>query len=157
MIVSFLVALYFAFVHARTGLPALNEWQQLTFGVFFTTFCWILATYITQPTDRRVLYDFYQKVRPGGPGWSRIVREAEAAGHPIAGPEDRSWQVPLGILCMLLGSMAVYSTLFATGYWIYGNLGLASLLTALAVATTLILIRLWGRLIRKSKAIKVAR
>lgn len=156
MVVSFLVALYFAFVHARTGLPALNDWQQLTFGVIFTTICWVLATYLTQPTDRRVLYHFYRKIRPGGPGWRRIVREAEAAGQPIEGPEGRAWQVPLGILCMLLACVAVYSTLFATGYWIYGYVGLATLITGVAVVSTLILIRLWSRLLSNNEFQKEA-
>jgi SSS family solute:Na+ symporter len=59
---------------------------------------------------------------------------------------SKSWDVPTGILCMLLGSVAIYSALFATGHWIYGNNVTASLLTGLAVVSAFILTKAWKRL-----------
>ena len=39
-----------------------------------------------------------------------------------SGNDDKTWSVPLGILCMLCGCLAIYSLLFSTGYFIYGEL-----------------------------------
>ena len=36
--------------------------------------------------------------------------------------EEKEWIVPRGILCMILGCFAIYSALFSTGYFIYGEL-----------------------------------
>jgi hypothetical protein len=49
------------------------------------------------------------------------------------------------ILCMLIGCAAVYSALLATGYWIYGSLTAAALLTALAAGCTTALLITWKR------------
>jgi hypothetical protein len=35
---------------------------------------------------------------------------------------EKEWIVPSGILCMILGCFAIYSALFSTGYFIYGEL-----------------------------------
>ena len=35
--------------------------------------------------------------------------------------KPEGWNVPTGILCMLLGAFAIYAALFSTGYFIYGN------------------------------------
>jgi solute:Na+ symporter, SSS family len=45
---------------------------------------------------------------------------------------------------MTAGVLAVYSALFATGYWIYGRWSLAALLTVVAVAAAVTLARIWG-------------
>ena len=59
------------------------------------------------------------------------------------------WTVPLGILCMLAGSILVYSALAATGLYLYGNLPSAVTLTVLVVLSALFLARTWRRVIRK--------
>jgi len=44
MVISFLVAVYFEFIHDSLGLPVLIEWQRLVIGVGITTIGWILVT-----------------------------------------------------------------------------------------------------------------
>ena len=44
---------------------------------------------------------------------------------------------------MLAGSLAVYSSLFATGYFLYGKQGLALFLALVAVASTVVLFKIW--------------
>ena len=44
---------------------------------------------------------------------------------------------------MLAGSLAVYSSLFATGYFFYGRRGLALFLALVAIASTAVLFRIW--------------
>jgi len=137
MIVSFVVAVIFQNVDWSDHL-------KLVTGVGITTVAWVLVTLLTPPTDERTLRSFYRRTRPGGPGWRAVIRAAEADGDPIEQPGAR-WTVPLGILCMVAGCFAVYSALFATGYWLYGNYVPAAILTVVAVLAAVFLLRVWGR------------
>jgi hypothetical protein len=47
---------------------------------------------------------------------------------------------------MLLGCVMIYSTMFATGYYIYGRINLAVGLTFLALLSTFLLIRIWKKI-----------
>ena len=143
MTVSFVVALYFQFIHAGTNLPALEDWQKLTIGVAITTIAWVLVTLLTAPTDRKTLLNFYRIARPGGPGWLTVLKQADAGD---AAGLDTRWDVPTGILCMFLSCVAVYSALLGTGCWIYSNYTPAILLTITTAASTALLVRAWRKL-----------
>lgn len=143
MIVSFLIALYFRFWHASTGLPVLNSWQELLTGVVITTIVWVMVTYLTRPTSEDTLVSFCMKIRPGGPGWVRIREMADRRGVKISDIEDKSWRVPQGIYCMVLGCIVIYGILLATGYWIYGNILPASILTVIVVVASFALKTAW--------------
>jgi len=147
MVVSFLLAIYFRFFHERLGLPHLEDWMQLLLTIGITTACWLAVTYLTRPVSQDTLVSFCKAVRPGGPGWARITAVMEQDGDlPAAGP----WQVPQGILCMVLGCIAIYAALFSTGYLIYGRYGLGGALAVVAVAASLLLARQWKFLIKES-------
>ncbi|MDY0355918.1 MAG: sodium:solute symporter family protein [Sedimentisphaerales bacterium] len=145
MVVSFLVACWFQFVHDRVGLPALESWQVLVLGVAITTAAWLLVTFLTRPTERRTLVDFYRLVRPGGPGWAGVVRDA-AFQADATESDPLAWDVPRGILCMVLGCIVVYASLFAIGSWIYANYAPAVILTVSAIVAAALLIKVWSRL-----------
>ncbi len=115
---------------------------KLVFGVLVTSFVSIFVALATSPADTETLREFYRKTRPGGPGWRRVVEEARRDGETLDDP-DAAWQVPKGILGMLLGCGAVYSALFATGMWIYGNTMPALILTVAAIVCTAVLIVMW--------------
>ncbi|MGB3777335.1 MAG: Na+:solute symporter, partial [Tunicatimonas sp.] len=115
-----------------------------------TTVGWLTVTFLTPPTDRATLRQFYRLVHPGGPGWKPIVEEAQQAGEPLEEP-NAAWDVPWGILCMFLGVTAVYSTLFATGQWIYGRYTLAIVLTAVAASAAFLLFKAWTRISTQSE------
>ena len=149
MVVSFLAAVYFRFLHGLTGLPKISDWAQLVIGVVVTTCGWLIVTFLTKPTEEKVLLSFYRKLRPGGPGWRAFLERAKAVGESSGGLEA-AWRVPRGILCMFLGCVAVYSVLFATGYWIYSKTLPAVILSATAVVSTILLFRLWGWVVRDS-------
>ena len=53
-----------------------------------------------------------------------------------------------GILCMVLGCVAIYGALFATGYWLYGQYGLASVTTVVALAAAVALAKAWPKLLQ---------
>ncbi len=136
MIVSFAIAMIFAF----TDGFGLEAWQQLLVGVVITTAAWVAAAFLFSPTDDETLKAFYLKIRPGGRGWTRIVTQIE---------EDTSGDgadFPQAILAMILGAGAIYGALFATGYFLYGQVTLASVVTAVALACAYGLLRIWPRL-----------
>ncbi|MCP4709299.1 MAG: Na+:solute symporter [Planctomycetes bacterium] len=145
MVVSFVVACYFEFAHARLGMAELESWQKLIIGVSITTAAWLLVTLITKPADEKTLRSFYRLVKPGGPGWKIVLQRAQADNDPIE-EGGKGWDVPMGILCMVFGCLAVYSTLFATGYWIYGNQMPAIILTVVAVVSAVVLVKTWSKL-----------
>jgi Na+/proline symporter len=140
MVVSFAVALFFQFV--ETGL---SSHLQLVTGVAITSVCWIGVTLITSPSNHETLRDFLRLVNPGGPGWRAVESEASKRGEPIHS-ETRAWDVPTGILCMVLGCLTVYGALFATGYFLYGNVVASTGLGAVTVISAYLLVRGWRRL-----------
>lgn len=145
MVVSFTVAVYLQVIHPSTGLPGFSSHVQLLIGVTITTASWMTVTILTKPADTNTLRSFYRLVRPGGPGWKKVV-DAAREEHDLFEEDEARWDVPTGILCMVLGCFAVYSTLFAVGFWIYGNYLLASLLSLLAAVSIYTLARTWRKL-----------
>lgn len=120
MIVSFVLAVYLQLIHTELGFETISSSMQLLIGVGVTTLSWILVTLYTKPESEEVLLDFYQKVHPGGPGWKHVLDVAESKGKKIIGKKEK-WDVPNGLLCMLFGTLSVYSILFSIGSLIYGN------------------------------------
>ncbi len=140
MVVSFAVAVYFE-VFGPAGLAA---WEKIVLGVGITTVAWLAVTLLTRPTDEATLRRFCRRVRPGGPGWAAVARRAAADGDPLAAGTT-AWNVPFEILCATIGCVAVYAAVLATGYWIYSEYLPAVILTALAVAAGVGLLKTWTR------------
>lgn len=121
------------------------EWADLPFIMVVTSIIWLTATFVTQPESKEVLRSFYLKIQPGGPGWKKIVDEADAENVEIVKSNEK-WSVPAGITAMLLGVVLIYSIMFATGYWIYQETQLALILTGVALVSGFFLIKAWGRI-----------
>ncbi len=121
------------------------QWAEYPFVVLTTTIIWLAATFMTQPESKQVLQSFYKKIQPGGPGWSKVVNEAEAENTDIVNSKEK-WSVPSGISAMLLGCVLIYSCMFATGYWIYGKTTQAIILTGVAIVSGLLLARAWNKM-----------
>jgi Na+/proline symporter len=109
---SFVVALGF-FIAGKTG-HGVADHVSLIITVATTTLVWMVVTYLAQPTERSTLVRFYRLVRPAGPGWNGIREEAGV------GPSPDSFSNSL--LGWILGIAFIYSALFGTGSFIYGNL-----------------------------------
>ena len=145
MIISFLVALYLQIVHPRLGFDPLSAESQLIIGVTITTFSWVLITYLTPGEDKKVLRDFYRKIQPGGRGWKKVVDEAKEDGIDLKGKKE-AWDVPTGILCMILGCFFVYSILFSIGYFLYSEFYFATILLTVSIISLILLQKAWKRL-----------
>ena len=84
--------------------------------VLFTTVVWLIITFLTKPDSTETLIEFCKKTNPGGPGWAKIKNEAVSKNISFNSENNNeTWSVPLGILCMLCGCLAIYSILFSTG------------------------------------------
>ena len=141
MIVSFLVALAFEFIIPNS----FSVEQKLIIGVTITTISWLIVTMVTPPSSMDTLQNFYKKIQPGGPGWKKIVKESENSGVIISGKKEK-WDVPSGILCMVFGSISVYSVLFAVGYLLYSKTALGLMFVIISIISVVILMKFWKRL-----------
>ncbi len=131
------------FFASETGV--FPDWTEYIFVVVITTIIWLGATFLTQPESKEVLRNFYLKIQPGGPGWEKVIKEATADNEKIVNTDEK-WSVPSGITAMILGCILIYTCMFATGYWIYGDHTLAMILTGLAIASGYLLTRVWNKM-----------
>ena len=121
------------------------DWLEYPLVVLFTSIIWIGVTYMTQPESDEVLRRFYKKIQPGGPGWVKVINKAKKDKVKLY-KKDGSWNVPSGILAMLLGCGLIYSIMFATGYWIYGQYITASTFTMSSLIFGIFLIKIWKKI-----------
>ena len=145
MVVSFVIALYMELLHPALGGNPLDGTTQLLLGVGITTICWVGVTLLTHPEDEDVLYSFIEKINPGGPGWKSVHERAAASGKKLT-ISKQAWNVPTGILCMLFGSLMIYSLMFSTGYFLYGDHSLALQVGGLALLSFGGLFYFWKKL-----------
>lgn len=143
--ISFLVALYFQFLHPTR----LADHEQLLWGVGITTVGWLAVTFLTRPTDPQVLIRFYQLIRPHGMGWRPVIARALASGELSASDTGRPTSFILELSCMIAGCFLVYSILFGTGYLLYGQVANTAIAFAVAAVSGLYIWRTWPRLENK--------
>ena len=114
------------------GLPA---YMKFPFIVLVTTSIWLIVTFITPADEKETLIKFYKKTKPGGPGWNRIKEYVTMSDQKV------EWIVPKGILCMIIGCVTIYSALFSTGYFIYGEISSAIIFLLVTIISGLILFK----------------
>ena len=148
MVASGVISLLITIPSIKAGLfgevGVFPAWAEFPFVVFVTTSLWLLVTFITPSEDQSVLRSFYKKTQPGGPGWKKVIDAAKNDSVELV-DSDEGWSVPSGILAMLLGCLMIYSTMFATGYYIYGDYQLAFPLTGLVIVSTFFLVKIWKK------------
>lgn len=141
MVVSFLMALYFQFVHGHFFTPLSNH-IELILGISITTIAWVTATFVTRPTDQSVLVSFYSLVKPYGIGWNKFKSTVTSQGITLPQGHDNFTK---DFLSMFLGIVIVYFALFATGFFIYGKNMTAYILSSIVVICVVSLIMLWRK------------
>ena len=145
MIVSFVVALYLQIIHPRLGFEVIASELQLIIGVAITTIIWVSVTLLTPTEDQKTLQEFYRKIQPGGIGWKKVVDQATKDGVNIEGQKG-VWDVPTGILCMVIGSITIYSFLFSIGYFLYKDFKIAFILLSISIISLYFLNKTWKKL-----------
>ncbi|GHC51743.1 sodium:solute symporter family protein [Ulvibacter litoralis] len=127
MVVSFLIAVFF-FINKKLETPLfeLEGHWQLVLGVLITTLGWILATLLTKPTDTKTITTFE---------------------NLVYGKESKFHNIGYKIIAFFLGIIGTYSFLFATGYFIYGNIFPAVALAVTTIICATLLIKLWKKIV----------
>jgi solute:Na+ symporter, SSS family len=141
MVSSFLVSAgILVFNRIYTPVPS---HRALLFTIAVTTVCWLLTAFLAPQTDRETLIAFYKKVRPFGPGWERIRREAGIAKEDVGTGEN----IPLALMGWVVGCTAIWSALFTIGNYLYGRMLYAEILLAVFAVSGSLLVwvvnRLW--------------
>jgi solute:Na+ symporter, SSS family len=149
MIVSGFVSIFFSsqlindiFFGINGFLP---NWSKFPLTVLVTTIIWIIVTFLTKPESDQTLIKFYNKTNPGGPSWTYYFKSV-CKQKEINYLTSKKWIVPSGILLILLGCVLIYSILFTTGFWIYGDIKSAFITTILIIISIYFLIKVWGNL-----------
>jgi len=128
-------------------VPGLVFPVQLLICVGFVTLAWLGTTLLTKPAATSTLRSFYQLCHPGGPGWKKVVLDARADGEEIDQKNGiTDWKLPVQLLCVFLGCVAVYSSLFAVGNFVYGNIVAGAVMTVLAAVSMVILFKSFSKL-----------
>ena len=120
-------------------------WFEFPFVVLSTTLVWLFTTLLTPSETKEVLRSFYTKIQPGGPGWEKVIDDANKENIDLTNGET-GWTVPSGIIAVLLGCLMIYSIMFATGYFIYGDYQFAIPLTAIGLVSSYFLIKTWKKI-----------
>ena len=99
--------------------------------------CWVATAYLGPQTDREVLIDFWRKVRPAGPGWTRSARWP---ARPAARPRRPATTSRMALLGWVAGCTAIWSALFAEGNYLYGRMPQAILLFVVFLVAAVVLV-----------------
>lgn len=102
-----------------------------------TTFSWIIATYISNPTDETVLRNFFMKIRPGGAGWKVYSRK-----YPDV-KIDKGYF--LLMIDWILGILMVYMILFGIGNIIFSDYISGTMFLAIGLFSGYIIFRNFNR------------
>ena len=127
MIISFLVAIYFEWIHESLFDIRLKEYAELLIGVGVTTFSWLLVTILTKPTDDDKLMEFYKKIKPYGVGWNGFISKLD-----IKRINDKGDSAMRDLFLVFLGVLMVYFGLFGIGYILYNQMVIGVVLLILS-------------------------
>ncbi|KAF9660395.1 MULTISPECIES: sodium:solute symporter family protein [Tenacibaculum] len=123
MAISFIIAVFF-FINGKMEIPftQIAGYWQLIIGVLVTTVGWVIVTLLTNPTNTKTLEKF-----------DSLIFENE----------NKFKNVGYKILGFITGTIGIYSFLFASGNWIYGETTLAATLSIISLICILILRKIW--------------
>ena len=133
MIVSFALAIYFKWFHELIFDFNLENYQELLLSVCITTSSWILVTLLTKPSDKENLLKFYYKIKPYGIGWNGFLKS-----NNLEKNQNTKDSPMKDLLLMFLCVVIVYFGLFGTGYILYNNLLIGSLMLTISFISGLI-------------------
>ena len=104
----------------------------LLYLVAWTTLCWVVVTFLTAPEPDAHLVAFYRRVRPGGPGWTRIAQ--------LAGDESPG-RIGGLLVAWAAGCVLTYAVLFGIGTLLLDTAGHALVYFGVAAAAAAVLTR----------------
>jgi hypothetical protein len=143
MVGSFLVSLVILIL-AKNGFH-MGTHVALLVTIAATTALWVVTAFVGPETDRATLVAFYKKVRPFGPGWERIRREAGIGRDELRTQRDN---IPLALIGWVSGCTVIWSALFTVGNYLYGRtpqaLGLLGVFAVSGLVLLFVVQKLWS-------------
>jgi Na+/proline symporter len=115
----------------------------LILTVLATTAVWVLTALLGPKTDPQTLIKFYKKVRPFGPGWEPVRKEA---GLSRAEAKSTGDNFPVALVGWVSGSLTIWSALFTVGNFLYGRTTYAFILLGVFIVSGSVLLRVISRL-----------
>ena len=125
--------------NSKNGL--FEDYMEYPFVVIVTTCLWLIVTFITKPESDKVLINFYSKIRPGGPGWNKVLIKSN-----IKKEKSENKALMDGLYAMLIGSVLIYSIMFSTGYLLYGEINLGLFFMVNSVVFGVLLVFKWRKI-----------
>ena len=141
MISSFLTSVVLLIL-AKNGV-SFSTHVALIATVAVTTACWLLTAYLGPQTDKAVLVRFYTLVKPFGPGWAPVKRDARLSAAEARATHEN---IPMALIGWVAGCTTIWSSLFAVGNFLYGRTGPALMLTLVFALSAAVLVRVVTRL-----------
>jgi Na+/proline symporter len=121
---------YFRFFGNDTDPLAVPKSLVVTVAV--TTVVWLAVTFATRPESDAVLEAFHRRVRPSGPGWTRIAARTMV-------PPGESLRV--GLIEWIAGVALVYGALFGIGKVVLGDYAGGAIALGIAIAAGFVIAR----------------
>tara|TARA_B100000963_G_scaffold148278_3_gene129179 strand:+ start:37600 stop:39402 length:1803 start_codon:yes stop_codon:yes gene_type:complete len=118
-----------------------EDYMEYPFVVIVTTFLWLIVTFITKPESDKVLINFYSKIRPGGPGWNKVLIKSN-----ITKQKSENKALIDGLYAMVIGSILIYSIMFSTGYFLYGEINLGLFFMVNSIIFGVLLVFKWRKI-----------
>lgn len=87
--------------------------SKMIFTTVFATIIWIFATFITKPDNEETLQTFFNRVKPGGPGWARFYA-----------PDQQTYSLLPGIANVIVSSISIVVLLFGMGQIFFESMAL---------------------------------
>ena len=118
-----------------------EDYMEYPFVVIVTTCLWLIVTFITKPESDKVLINFYSKIRPGGPGWNKVLIKSN-----IKKEKSENKALMDGLYAMIIGSVLIYSIMFSTGYLLYGEINLGLFFMVNSIIFGVLLVFKWRKI-----------
>jgi SSS family solute:Na+ symporter len=115
----------------------------LILTILATTAVWMLTAFFGPKTDMQTLVRFYKKVRPFGPGWEPVRKEAGITREEARSTGDN---FPVALVGWVSGSLTIWSALFTVGNVLYKRWTYAAVLFGVFAVSSLALLRVVNRL-----------
>ncbi len=121
--------------------------------VGITTIAWLITAFVGPATDEKTLISFVQKVKPAGPGWTRVRAAAGVTDAEVS----RDNRIGSAFVGWISGCLVIWSSLFAIGNFLYAagdpsRWASAWILTGVFVVSGLVLLRVTKQLWADSTA-----
>jgi Na+/proline symporter len=99
--------------------------SKMIFTTIFATIIWVVVTFLTKPDDEQILQSFFDRVKPGGPGWKRFMTRGETTYSLMPGLGYAAISA-VSIIAFLFGMGQIFfeSALLGVGCFAVGIAGI---------------------------------